>query len=430
MIDHPNPLKILPVAIFVVFLLTEGLCRKSHSKNIILENEEDVIVLTKKGSNLKVKCHYSEDYEPDDYEWKKIKDNRHFAVLPTEILSTSQWLDLVNVRFDDEGQYSCIMNGFKGNETFSKKRDFVLKTTNYTREPHGKIKPKFQKVFTEDVPLFVNRTLHLNCPFTSTSDTEFSWFKNDELLIEKKAIIEGYGAIDNEYSSKPARLSDAGNYTCVVKNKYGSIQYQFAVAVYDNENKKPLSSEYPRDLSLKSGDRAMFFCHAFDYGNKEIDWYFLNSTNPMDIDIETVDLSQFKKMDNDNDVTLLSGKLIIESVTIDDAGWYICVQKGFESPLMAEAQLSVDKSLIEVTSEVPNQDENISDDKHFVLSLLPMLSTLPMDKKLKARIAIETLVHNIAFPDLNTAENVHTEQNNTTEKSFTNTDSIITTPAA
>ncbi|CAI6343343.1 unnamed protein product [Macrosiphum euphorbiae] len=427
MIDHPNPLRILPVAIFIIFLLTEGLCRKSHSKNIILENEEDVIVLTKKGSNLKVKCHYSEGYEPDDYEWKKIKDNRHFAVLPTETLSTSQWLDLVNVRFDDEGQYSCIMNGFKGNETFSEKRDFVLKTTNYTREPYGKMKPKFQKVFTEDVPLFVNRTLHLNCPFTSTSDTQFSWSKNNELLNEKKAIIEGFGAIDNEYSLKLSKLSDAGNYTCVVKNKYGSIQNQFTVIVYDDENKKPLSFEYPRDLSLKSGDSAMFFCHAFDYGNKEINWYFLNSTNPMNIDIETVDLSQFKKMDNDIDVTLLSGKLIIDPVTIHDAGWYICVQKGFERPLMAEAQLIVEKSLIKVTSvEDTNQDENISDDKHFVLSLLPMLSTLPMDKKLKARIAIETLVHNIAFPDLNAAENTHAEEKNTTEKSSTNTDSIIT----
>lgn len=54
-----------------------------------------------------------------------------------------------------------------GNETFSEKRDFVLKTTNYSREPRGKIRPKFQKVFTEDVPLLVDRTLHLNCPFTS-----------------------------------------------------------------------------------------------------------------------------------------------------------------------------------------------------------------------------------------------------------------------
>jgi len=75
-------------------------------------------------------------------------------------------------------------------------------------------------------------------------------------------------------------------------------------SISDDENKEPLSFEYPQDLSLKSGDRATFFCHAFDYGNKEIDWYFLSNTNPMDIDIETVDLSQFKKMDNDNDVRL------------------------------------------------------------------------------------------------------------------------------
>lgn len=50
-----------------------------------------------------------------------------------------------------------------------------------------------------------------------------------------------------------------------------------------------------------------------------------------------------------------------------------------------------------------------------------MLSTLPMDKKLKARIAIETLVYNIAFPDLNTSENIHDAQQNTTENSSNNT---------
>ncbi|VVC24774.1 Hypothetical protein CINCED_3A012973 [Cinara cedri] len=47
------------------------------------------------------------------------------------------------------------------------------------------------------------------------------------------------------------------------------------------------------------------------------------------------------------------------------------------------------------------QDENISDDKHFLLSLLPIFSTLSPDKKLKARIAIETSLLNIAYPDLN-----------------------------
>jgi len=77
-------------------------------------------------------------------------------------------LDLENVGLDDEGLYSCTMDGFNGNETFSEKRSFVLKKATYNNEYQGKIKPKFQKNFTEDVSrLLVNSTLNLSCPFTS-----------------------------------------------------------------------------------------------------------------------------------------------------------------------------------------------------------------------------------------------------------------------
>lgn len=77
---------------------------------------------------------------------------------------------------------------------------------------------------------------------------------------------------------------------------------------------------------------------------------------------------------------------------------------------------------VEIKSEYSNQDENISDDKHFLLSLLPMLSTLPMDKKLTARIAIETSLLNIAYPDLSIADNSPAEQMGTTQKSSTKTE--------
>jgi len=73
---------------------------------------------------------------------------------------------------------------------------------------------------------------------------------------------------------------------------------------------------------------------------------------------------------------------------------------------------------VDVKSENSNQDENISDDKHFLLSLLPILSSLPLDKKLKARIAIETSLLNIAYPDLNGNDNYcQDEKNNISKKS-------------
>jgi len=81
---------------------------------------------------------------------------------------TSYRLDLENVGSEDEGQYSCTMNGFNGTETFFEKRGFVLKRASYNNGYQGKIKPKFQKVFTaNESRLLVNSTLNLSCPFTS-----------------------------------------------------------------------------------------------------------------------------------------------------------------------------------------------------------------------------------------------------------------------
>lgn len=77
-----------------------------------------------------------------------------------------------------------------------------------------------------------------------------------------------------------------------------------------------------------------------------------------------------------------------------------------------------DQNSAEMKSEYSNQDENISDDKHFLLSLLPMFSILSPQKKLKARIAIETSLLNIAYPDLSAAAD-KTEENNGTSQNST-----------
>lgn len=61
MIDHPNPLRILPVAIFIIFLLTEGLCRKSHSKNIILESNGFFCVSTQTRTLIIIHAMYKID---------------------------------------------------------------------------------------------------------------------------------------------------------------------------------------------------------------------------------------------------------------------------------------------------------------------------------------------------------------------------------
>jgi len=48
-----------------------------------------------------------------------------------------------------------------------------------------------------------------------------------------------------------------------------------------------------------------------------------------------------------------------------------------------------------------------------------MLSSLPMEKKLKARIVIETSLHNIAFPVLKAEEKFHIKNYHTTPEPYT-----------
>lgn len=64
----------------------------------------------------------------------------------------------------DSGQYSCSIKSTNRTGTFYEKRGFVL-DISLTEDKNSKV--TFQKDFTENVPLLVNRTLHLSCPFKS-----------------------------------------------------------------------------------------------------------------------------------------------------------------------------------------------------------------------------------------------------------------------
>lgn len=65
----------------------------------------------------------------------------------------------------------------------------------------------------------------------------------------------------------------------------------------------PILVEYPQNLTLKPGETAWFACKTYDSHHAKVEWYFLNGTNPHDIDSE--DLSTFKRMTNHKTVSFL-----------------------------------------------------------------------------------------------------------------------------
>lgn len=365
MINHRIPLKILPTVVVAIVLLVEGLCLPAHSKNIILEDEVSTVPAVE-GDRLNIKCDYSEAIKISKVQWTKESDDETPFDSPSILSKKLQWLRFKNVKHSDHGRYSCLISGFTENGVFSKWRNFTLitykrseangngKTLKMTAPQslsHRKdgVKPKFiNRLFMDNnVALLVDDILTLSCPFESTSDVVFSWYKNDVLLIEGGADV-------NNYTLSQVKLSDAGNYSCIVKNDFGSIQHKFNVDVYEDQNKLPLLVEYPHNLTLKPGDTARFACKTFDQLYTKVDWYFLNGTNPRDI--ETDDLLLYKKMANNHNVKLFNGVLILEGVTIDDIGWYVCYTNGSKTRVMTGAKLDVDKSLV---NDPNDQDSGI-----------------------------------------------------------------------
>ncbi|XP_026814901.1 fibroblast growth factor receptor 4-like isoform X1 [Rhopalosiphum maidis] len=355
MINHRVPLKLLPTVVVAIVFLVEGLCLPAHSKNIILEDEVSTVPAVE-GDRLNIKCDYSEAIKISKVQWTKESDDETPFDSPSILSKKLQWLRFKNVKHSDHGRYSCLISGFTENGMFSKWRNFTLitykrsettgngkslKMTAPLSLSHRKdgVKPKFiNRLFMDNnVALLVDDILTLSCPFESTSDVVFSWYKNDLLLVEGGADV-------NNYTLTQVKLSDAGNYTCTVKNDFGSIQHKFNVDVYEDQNKLPLLVEYPHNLTLKPGDTARFSCKTFDQLYTKVDWYFLNGTNPRDI--ETEDLLLFKKMANNHNVKLFNGVLVLEGVTVDDVGWYVCYTNGSKTRVMTGAKLDVDKSLV------------------------------------------------------------------------------------
>uniref|UniRef100_A0A2S2Q3V2 receptor protein-tyrosine kinase n=1 Tax=Sipha flava TaxID=143950 RepID=A0A2S2Q3V2_9HEMI len=372
MINSSIPLKTLPTAILVViFFVVQGFCLPAHSKIIIIEDEVGNISAVE-GERLEIKCDYSEAKKITKVQWTKESEDETSIDSPNILpLKKSQWLRFKNVKHSDQGRYACLISGSTENGFFSKWRNITLITYKIS-EASGKplkvtapqslshqrdgTKPKFidKPYMDNNIVLLIDDTRTLSCPVESTSPLMISWFKNNVLLVEESILVN--------YTLNRVKLSDAGSYTCVVKNDFGSIQHKFHVDIYADKNKLPILVEYPQNLTLKSGDTAVFTCKPSDLHHGRIDWYFLNETSPQDI--YTEELVRYEKMMNHNNVKLFNGVLILENIKIDDIGWYACYINGTKTPIMAGAKLDVVKNTDDNDQESEKGDDGETVDHH------------------------------------------------------------------
>ncbi|XP_065296212.1 cell adhesion molecule Dscam1-like isoform X5 [Dermacentor albipictus] len=139
------------------------------------------------------------------------------------------------------------------------------------------------------------------CLATSgTHQVTMSWLKDgNDLSSAKNVFVETKRGLST-ILIEPVEVSNAGNYTCIAKNRAGFDSY---TAVLDVQA-PPSWKKTPGDVRVNIGDRAIFECLAYGSPAPKIRWI---------------------KQDGIINLSLSSnGTLIIDDVSVDDAGQYVC----------------------------------------------------------------------------------------------------------
>ncbi|KAL3256323.1 hypothetical protein MRX96_046608, partial [Rhipicephalus microplus] len=198
---------------------------------------------------------------------------------------------ITQVSMDDAGTYACEAQ----NSVPPSVRHTVKVTVNAAIEP-----PKLQP-FSFPGSVKPGSRISAMCLTTSGSNqVTMSWLKDgSDLNSAKNVFVETKRGLST-ILIEPVEVSNAGNYTCIAKNRAGFDSY---TAVLDVQA-APLWKKTPGDVRVNIGERAKFECLASGSPAPKIKWRKQSSAM--------------------NLISSSNGSLLIDDVSIDDAGQYVC----------------------------------------------------------------------------------------------------------
>ncbi|XP_014802303.1 PREDICTED: hemicentin-1 [Calidris pugnax] len=227
----------------------------------------------------------AEGYPRPEVSWHK--DGQQITEsLRRRILSTGA-LQIVFAQPDDAGRYTCIAANPAGSGSSG-----VELTVHVPPKIHS---TEAQYTVTEDSQAV------LSCVAEGIPTPTINWKKDNTLLTERvgkyRAVPEGDLILDNVVPE------DSGSYTCIANNAAGEDTHTVTLVVHV----LPAFTELPGDISLTKGEQLRLTCKATGIPVPKITWTFNNNIIPAQYD----------------DVNGHS-ELVIERVSKDDSGTYVC----------------------------------------------------------------------------------------------------------
>nr|XP_015827628.2 hemicentin-1 [Nothobranchius furzeri] len=237
------------------------------------------------GQPVSLECVADGQPQPE-VSWQKerrlVVDGAHIRVFSNGTLA------ILSTQRSDAGLYTCTAKNLAGRAS----HDMRL---------HVQVPPLISPTQTE-LSVIQGFQALLPCAAQGSPEPRVSWEKNGIIIpnLPGKFTVLRSG----ELIIERAESGDAGVFTCVATNLAGSVRRDVHLSI----NTRPAFKELPGDVILNKGQNLALSCHAQGSPPPTISW--------------TVNNRLFKGATVDE-----SGRssVIIENVTMSDAGTYVCL---------------------------------------------------------------------------------------------------------
>nr|XP_023017922.1 fibroblast growth factor receptor homolog 1-like isoform X2 [Leptinotarsa decemlineata] len=259
-----------------------------------------------------------------------VKDKVQWRILNDTWKNVQKDVDTLEfnpVTLQDQGLYACFRNG-----------DTLIKKFNVTvyEAPH------FLKNMKKLVVRPAGNMFRLNCKAGGYPTPNITWFSKNKTPPSRTMgdIKTSHWSLTLEEST----LDDKGNYTCLVCNIVGCIDFTFVVDIVERFPSKPYIKEgYPQNITVLKDTNATFECpQVFVDLEPYIQWFRAENQTEMSDDYSKSNWTEQKSNDGNTNQEIF----IIPNVTHEDEGWYAC----FASNSLGT---TVSKGYLQVVDEEP-----------------------------------------------------------------------------
>uniref|UniRef100_A0A8V5HF60 Fibroblast growth factor receptor n=1 Tax=Melopsittacus undulatus TaxID=13146 RepID=A0A8V5HF60_MELUD len=281
------------------------------------------------GDLLQLRCQLRDDVQSINWvrDGIQLSENNRTRI-------TGEEVEVRDAVPEDSGLYACMTNSPSGSETtffsvnVSGSKDWAASAI----APYWTYPEKMEKKL-HAVP--AAKTVKFKCPSSGTPNPTLRWLKNGK-EFKPDHRIGGYKVRYATWSIIMDSVvpSDKGNYTCIVENKYGSINHTYQLDVVERSPHRPiLQAGLPANKTVALGSNVEFVCKVYSDPQPHIQWLKHIEVNGSKIGPDNLPYVQILKHSgiNSSDTAGVNTTdkemevLHLRNVSFEDAGEYTCL---------------------------------------------------------------------------------------------------------